>query len=124
VSRPDRIHVRDLRVQTLIGINLDERERRQEVVINLTLYVDAHKAGESDRITDAVNYDTLVRRVIVFVEEARYGLLETLASHIARLILKEFLVARVGVRVDKPGALPMARSVAVELERARGDFSR
>jgi len=121
VSRPDRIHVRDLRVQSLIGINPEERKRRQDVVLNLTLFVDVRKAGESDSIFDAVDYSEVTRRVSEFVEKSRYGLLEALATHVARLILEEFPVERVRVRVDKPGALESARSAGVEVERERAD---
>ncbi len=124
MSRPDRIHVRDLRVPTFIGVNPGERERQQDVVINLALFVDVRRAGESDSIADAVNYDTLVRRAVAFVQASQYGLLEALASQLARLILAEFPVERVRVRVDKPGALESARSAGVELERSRADFGR
>ncbi|MFQ5343127.1 MAG: dihydroneopterin aldolase [Anaerolineae bacterium] len=117
----DRIFVRDLRLQTVIGVNPDERQKPQDVLINLTLYVDTHSAGQSDDLSDTVSYAGVAKRVIQHVESSDYHLVEALAGNIARIILTEFPVERVRVSVVKPGALRRARSAGVEIERGRGD---
>lgn len=118
----DRIHICDLLVRPIIGVRPDERESRQDVLVNLTLYVDTRRAGQSDNIRDTVNYGSVAKRVIQHVEASDYYLVEALAGSIARLILTEFPVERVRVRVDKPQALQFARSAGVEIERERKDF--
>lgn len=118
----DQIHVHDLLLRTIIGVNPDERENQQDVLINLTLYADTRPAGESDRIGDTANYKSVTKRVIQHVEASDYFLVEALAGNIARIILTEFSVERVRVKVEKPGALRFARSVGVEIERTREDF--
>ncbi|MFQ5858057.1 MAG: dihydroneopterin aldolase [Anaerolineae bacterium] len=118
----DRIHVRDLLLRTIIGVTPDERENRQDVIINLTLYLDTYRAGHSDRISDTVDYQSVTNRILQHVESSDYYLVEALANSIARIILTEFRVERVRVSVEKPGALRFARSVAVEIERERGGF--
>ncbi|MBS1253928.1 MAG: Dihydroneopterin triphosphate 2'-epimerase [Anaerolineales bacterium] len=115
----DKIRIRDLVVRAIVGVNPDERANRQDVLINLTLYLDTRRAGQSDKIAGTVNYRTVTRRVIQHVEASNYYLVEALASNIARIILAEFPVERVRVSVEKPGALRAARSVGVEIERER-----
>ncbi len=119
----DKIHVRDLLLRTIIGVNPDERESRQDVIINLTLYIDTRQAGASDSIRDTVNYRSVTKRIIQHVESSEYYLVEALANSIARIVLTEFPIQRVRVSVEKPGALRFARSVGVEIERERGDFA-
>lgn len=118
----DQIRIEDLLLRTIIGINDEERRCRQDVVVNLTLFVDTRRAGASDDIADApVNYRTLTKRIITFVEESRFRLIERLAAAIAELCLTEEGISRVRVSVDKPGALRFARSVGVTIERGRTD---
>lgn len=119
----DKIHVRDLLLRTIIGVDPDERENRQDVIINMTLYVDTRQAGETDKIRHTVNYRSVTKRIIQHVETSDYYLVEALANSIARIVLTEFPVERVRVMVEKPGALRFARSVGVEVERERGDFT-
>ncbi len=118
----DRIHVRDLLLRTIIGVNPEERRERQDVIINLTLYTNVRQAGLSDDMKDTVNYRSVTKRIIEVVESSRFYLVEALATAIARTILTEFPVERVQVSVEKPGALRFARSVGVEIERTREDF--
>jgi FolB domain-containing protein len=119
----DKIHIRDLRLRTIIGVNPEERENRQDVLINLTLYVDTRKAGQSDKIADTVNYQSVTDRITEHVESSNYYLVEALAGSLAHTLLTEFPVDRVRVIVEKPNALRFARSVGVEIERERGDFT-
>ena len=116
-----RIHIRDLRLRTIIGVHDRERTQRQDVSLNLELETDLAVPAASDNIDDAVDYGALVRMLVGHVEESRYHLIERLASSVADLVLKQFPpVSAVSVTVDKPGAIGFARSVAVSLRKARG----
>ena len=115
----DRILIQDLQVRCIIGVNEDERLRQQDVVINLALHTKLSKAGRSDRLEDAVDYAAVKREVLALVERSQFFLLEALAEAVADFCLRNPAVEAVTVRVDKPGALSSARSVAVEIERAR-----
>lgn len=115
----DKIHIRDLAVECIIGTEPKERVNKQPVLINLALECDLAKAGESDRIDDTVNYKVIRDKVVRLVERSAYELIESLAARIADLCLEDRRVESVRVVVDKPGALTMSRSVAVELERRR-----
>ena len=117
----DRILIRDLLVRGIVGVNPEERRTKQDVVVNLELFVDTRTAAASDDIEHAVNYRSVCKRVIEHVEGSAPLLVERLATDIARLVLAEFGVERVRVRVEKPGALRFARSVGVEIERAAGE---
>jgi FolB domain-containing protein len=120
----DKIIVRDLLLRGIIGINPDERVNKQDILVNLVMYADTRRAGETDDIEQAVNYRTITKRLIQHVEESADLLVEKLANDIAHIILTEFAVERVMVRVEKPGALRFAESVGVEIERSREDVMR
>jgi FolB domain-containing protein len=115
----DRIHIRDLLVRCILGVYPDERREKQDVIVNITLYADLRKACLSDDIEDTVDYKTIKKRTLKMVQQSDYFLVERLAERIAELALESPVVQRVDVAVDKPGALRFARSVAVEITRAR-----
>ena len=115
----DRIAIRDLTLRCIIGLNDWEREKRQDVVVNVTLYTDLSKAGESDQIEDTIEYKRLKDRIVGLVEDSQFRLIERLAQAIADLGLEDPRVERVDVTLDKPGALRFTRSVAVEISRFR-----
>ncbi len=115
----DFIEIEDLLVRTIVGVNPEERVNRQDVLITIRLEADLRLAARSDSIDDAVNYKTITKGVISFVEQSSYQLVETLAEEIARFCLKEPRVQRVRVHVRKPGALRFARTVGVCIERGR-----
>jgi D-erythro-7,8-dihydroneopterin triphosphate epimerase len=117
--RVDRIVISDLAARCIVGVDEDERKEKQDVLINLTIFTDVSAAARSDRLEDTVDYRALRTDVVEMVERSQFYLLEALAEAIASVCLKHRGVARVGVRVDKPGALRFARSVAVEIERER-----
>jgi FolB domain-containing protein len=119
----DRIHISDLMLRAIIGINDWERVERQDVLLNITLFGDLHAAGESDQIEDTINYRTVTKEIIKHVESSERFTVEALAADIARICLKEKGVRRARVRVEKPGALRFARSVGVEIERTADDFA-
>lgn len=117
----DRIKITDLHLRCVIGANDWEREVRQDVLINIELRTDLRQAGASDDLADAVDYRSLTKRVIAMVESSDYHLVEALAGAIAALCLDDQRVRSTVVRVEKPGALRFARTVGVEVERARDD---
>lgn len=118
----DKIIIKDLLLRGIIGINPDEREKKQDIRLNIVLYHDIRRAAESDDIADAANYKIISKRVIEFVEASSFLLVERLVTEIARLILTEYPIERVRVRVEKPGALRFAQSVGIEIDRRRKDF--
>ena len=118
----DRIIIKDLLLRGIIGINDWEREKRQDILINITLSGDLRAAGESDKIEDAINYRTITKKIIQHVEESARYTVEALVADIAKLCLSAEGVQRAQVRVEKPGALRFAKSVGVEIERSLSDF--
>ena len=123
VPMTDMIQIHDLMTRVIVGINDDERVNRQDVVINITLWVDTREAGRTDEIDDTINYRSLAKRLIELAEQSEFFLVEKLAAELARLSL-EFceLIERVRISVEKPGAVRFARSVGVTIERTRGDL--
>src|SRR5690606_6406016 len=115
----DTIFLRDLRVETVIGIWDWERKIRQTVSIDLEMAADIRRAAATDSIDDTLNYKAIAKRVQQFVGESSFQLVETLAEKIAALILDEFPVPSVQVRVNKPGAIRGARDVGVLIRRDR-----
>ncbi len=115
----DRIFIRDLMLRCIIGIYPDERQEKQDIIINAVLECDLSKAHETDRIEDTINYKSIKKDVVRMVEESEYQLIETLAERVAEICLRDPKVDRTTVTVDKPGALRFARSVAVEITRTR-----
>ena len=104
----DKIHIRDLLLRCIIGIYPHERREKQDVIVNVTAESDFAAAAATDRIEDAVNYKTVTKNIVRFVEGSDYQLIETLAERIAEICLKERKIRRVTVTVDKPGALRFA----------------
>lgn len=120
MSGLDRIHIRDLSVQGIIGINPDERVTRQEVLVNVTLWVDTRAAASSDDIEDAVNYRTINKALIAHIENSSPYLVERLVAELAQLCLDaDDRVQEVEITVEKPGALRLARSVGITIHRSR-----
>jgi FolB domain-containing protein len=118
---PDFIEIEDLLIRTIIGVNPDERDNRQDVVLNLRLETDLRPPAKTDSIDDAVNYRSITKSIIAFVEQSSFQLVETLAEEVAQLCLRDQRVERVWVRVQKPGALRFARTVGVSIERTQND---
>jgi FolB domain-containing protein len=114
----DQIHIKDLLVRTIIGVNEEERRDKQDVLINITLYTD-HSAAVSDDIADTVNYRTLAKQTIRLAENSQFFLVEKLALEIVDICLADPRVERAVVTVEKPGAVRFARSVGVTVDRCR-----
>lgn len=120
----DQIHIADLNLRCIIGLYPEERREKQDVILNLTLFCDLRKAGETDDLHDTVDYKAVKQQVRDLVENSSFLLVEKLAAEVARRVLATAPgVERVRVRVDKPGALRFARTVAIEIERSRADFA-
>ncbi len=115
----DKTHIRDLLLRTVIGINPEERNIKQDLLLNLILYTDQQPAAAADDFNLTVDYKSAKTAIINLVESSSYGLIETLAAAIAERLLEIDGVQACRVSVDKPGALRFARSVAVEIFRER-----
>lgn len=119
----DRIFLRGLAVECIIGFIEWERRIKQTVVIDLELPVDCRRAARRDEVEDTLDYKAVAKRVAAFVEASEFKLVETLAHRTAMLIIEEFNVAWVRLSVNKPGAIRGSRDVGVTIERTRADLS-
>ena len=117
------IHIKDLLVRGIVGVNDEERRKRQDILVNITMQADTRQAAENDNLDDSCNYATVSKAVIDLVEGSRYFTVEKLASVIARSVLENPGVTEVTVAVEKPGALRFARSVGVTITRRPEDFT-
>ena len=115
----DKIIIKNLSARGIIGLNDWEREKPQEILINIEVYTDIKQTAETDDIQYSVNYRTLAKKVQVHAETAARISVEALAEDIARICLQEPNAQKVWVRVEKPGAVRFAQSVGVEIERSR-----
>ena len=113
----DIVYISDLKVDTVIGIFDWERRIRQTVSLDLEMATDIRKAAASDHIDDALDYKAIGKRVIAFIEGSEFQLVETLAEKVAQLVLSEFQVPWLKLRLSKPGALRGSRDVGVIIER-------
>jgi 7,8-dihydroneopterin aldolase/epimerase/oxygenase len=119
----DKIFLRALKTEAIIGIFDWERQVKQTVIVDIEISADIRKAALSDSIDDTLNYKRVAKRVLAFVEESKFHLVETLAEHIAMLILEDFGIAWVHISLSKPGAIRSSRDVGVSLERDRNDLA-
>ena len=117
----DSIYLTDLKVETTIGIWDWERKIKQTVVIDLEMGTDIRSAVESDSIEDTLNYKLVAKRVQQFVADSSFMLVEALAGKIAEIILNEFDVPWVKLKVSKPGAIRGSRNVGVSIHRCRDE---
>jgi dihydroneopterin aldolase len=113
----DIVYIRELRADTVIGVYDWERDIRQTVVLDLEMACDNHRAAASDRIEDALDYAAVARRVLSFIEGSEFRLIETMAEQVAEILLREFAVPWLRLRLAKPGAVGQAREVGVQIER-------
>jgi dihydroneopterin aldolase len=118
----DRIFLRGLQVECIIGFIEWERRIKQTVVIDIELPVDCARAAESDDVANTVDYKRVAKRIISFVEASEFKLVETLAHKTAMLVIEEFHVAWFRISINKPGAIRGSRDVGVTIERTRADL--
>ena len=116
----DKVFIEALEIECVIGIYDWERKIRQPVVLDIEMDFDNRVPAASDAIEDTLDYKAVSKRLIEFVGDSSFGLVEALAEHCCRIILDEFGVARVRLKLSKVGAGRGARAVGVILDRARG----
>ncbi|HEX6590843.1 MAG TPA: dihydroneopterin aldolase [Moraxellaceae bacterium] len=113
----DIVYIRDLKIETVIGIFDWERRIRQTVSIDLEMAFDIRKAAASDDIKDALDYKAVAKRLIAFVSESEFLLVETLAEKVAQIVRQEFQVPWLRLRLSKPGAVRGSQDVGLIIER-------
>ncbi len=117
----DKVFIKDLLVRGIIGIRDWEREKEQDILINVTVYTDTIRAAETDDINDCVDYSVLTKKIQTHAMTAKRLTVEALANDLAKICLETPLVRKAVVRVEKPGAVRFAKSVGVEVERKRDE---
>jgi FolB domain-containing protein len=115
----DKTFIKDLVARGIIGVNDWEREKPQEILINITVFSDTRQAAESDDLADCVDYRALTKEVQAHAETAARFTVEALANDLAAICLEQKGVEKTIVRVEKPGAVRFAASVGVEVERSK-----
>ncbi len=113
----DIVYIRDLRIDTIIGIYEWEREVRQTVSLDLEMSADIRQAAQTDDIAYALNYKSVAKRLIAFIEGSEFLLVETMAEQVCDIVRNEFDVEWVKLRLSKPGALRQSRDVGLVIER-------
>ena len=117
----DKVFIESLEIEALIGIYDWERRIRQPLLFDVEMAFDNRKPAASDAIADTLNYKDVSKRLIEFVSQSDFGLVETLAERCAAIILDEFDVRHVRLKLSKPGAVRGARAVGVIIERSKAD---
>jgi dihydroneopterin aldolase len=115
----DRVFIEGLEVEALIGIYDWERRIRQPLVFDLEMAFDNRVPAASDAIVDTLDYKAVSKRIVALVGESSHGLVETLAEQVAAMVLAEFPVHALRLKLSKPGAVRGARAVGVLIERTR-----
>jgi FolB domain-containing protein len=114
----DKVIIKDLVARGIIGLNDWEREKPQEMIINIVIFTDIRKAAETDDIQYSVNYRTIAKKAQAHAETAERLTVESLAEDIAKMCLEDPNAQKVQVRVEKPAAVRFSKSVGVEIERS------
>jgi 7,8-dihydroneopterin aldolase/epimerase/oxygenase len=113
----DIIYLRDLRIDTIIGIYDWERKMKQTIILDLEMGADIRQAASSDNIDDTLNYKAVAKRLMSFVGDSEFELVETLAERITEIIMTEFNVPWCRLSLNKKGAVRGVRDVGVIIER-------
>ncbi|MBL8266235.1 dihydroneopterin aldolase [Steroidobacter sp.] len=119
----DKIFLTALSVECIVGIWDWERRVKQTVIIDLEMAADIRRAALTDHIDDTIDYKRVSKRLLTFVGESQFQLVETLTEAIARVVITEFGVSWVKVRLNKRGAIRGARDVGIEVERRAEDYA-
>ena len=118
----DKIYVEDLRVKATIGIFDWEKKIKQEVSISYEIPHDNKKAAAADSIEATTDYKSITKAIIAFVENNKFELVETFAEKIAEMIIKDFNISEIRLRVSKPGALRYSKDVGVIIDRNKSSY--
>ncbi len=115
----DRVLIKDLAIDGILGINPDERINKQQILVNAELFTDTSKAAQSDNIDDAVNYRTITKAMIAHIEAGEPMLVERLVQELADICLEDERVQKVKISVDAATSHRIARSVGIKITRPR-----
>lgn len=115
----DIIFLGGLEIKTIIGIYDWERETKQTIVLDIEMACDIQKAAQSDDIADALNYKTVSKRILSFVEESQFFLVEKLIEEISDILRNEFNIPWVKITLNKKGAISGASDVGIIIERGK-----
>ena len=118
----DTIFLSGLTTECIIGIWDWERRVRQKVVVDIEMATDIRRAAATDSIDDTLDYKRVSKRLLEFIGDSQFQLVETLTERIAEIVVREFDVTWVRVRLNKQGAIRGARDVGIQIERRREDF--
>ena len=118
----DTIFLSGLTTECIIGIWDWERRVRQKVVVDIEMAADIRRAAATDHIDDTLDYKRVSKRLLQFIGDSQFQLVETLTERIAEIVVREFDVTWVRVRLNKQGAIRGARDVGIQIERRREDF--
>ncbi|CAB4392873.1 unnamed protein product [Rhizophagus irregularis] len=118
----DKIIIKDLEVHNIIGVDSWERVKKQPVIINLIIYTDISKAGDTDHLPYSIDYSSITKSITKFSEESSFKSIEALADAIAKLCIAEFHISKVNIRLEKPKALLHAKCAGVEITRTKEDY--
>jgi 7,8-dihydroneopterin aldolase/epimerase/oxygenase len=118
----DRIFLHGLAIDCIIGFIEWERRTKQTIVLDVEMPVDCARAAVNDDVVDTLDYKKVAKRLIAFVAESEFKLVETLAHRSALLILSEFGVSWVRLSINKPGAIRGSKDVGVAVLRTRADL--
>jgi len=113
----DKVYIKNLKVEAIIGIFEWEREVKQIISVDIEMDFDNKKAARSDDIEDALDYKKVGKRVSAFIQGSKVKLVESLAEKVAKIILQEFPVSRLVLTLSKPGALRGSESVGISITR-------
>jgi dihydroneopterin aldolase len=119
----DKIFLSALTVECIVGIWEWERRVKQTIILDLEMAADIRRAAASDRIEDTIDYKKVAKRLLAFVGDSQFHLVETLAERVAQVVVVEFGVEWVKVRLNKQGAIRGARDVGIEIERRAADYA-
>jgi 7,8-dihydroneopterin aldolase/epimerase/oxygenase len=123
-DKGDRIFLHGLAVDCIIGFIEWERRTKQTIVVDIEMPVDCARAAATDDVADTLDYKKVAKRLIAFVEQSEFKLVETLAHRAALIVLEEFGVEWVRLSVNKPGAIRHSKDVGVAVLRTRADLSK
>ncbi len=115
----DKVFIKNILARGIIGVNEWERDKLQDILINIELYSEIRAQSTEDSISECIDYSKVAKNVIRHAETAKRFTVEALAEDIARICLEDPRVLKTTVRVEKPGAVRFAQSVGVEIERSR-----
>ena len=115
----DKLFIQGLAVRCIIGTLPRERKRKQKISIDLEFPVSVRKAASKDSLCDAVNYKGIAERASAFIASSRFFLIETLAERLAAILLREFPISKISIRISKPEAIRNAENTGVWVERKR-----